>query len=110
MESCQVELVELVCPQCDYKADLLVGTQERSQTLSDMNEDFAFYKLFKCAADGTLQSIDVHNREFDGDCPEHKVKLKALTRVPENCPRCDAPVKVTEKDIGATPTSSTQDN
>jgi ribosomal protein S27AE len=94
-----MELIQLACSKCNYTADLLLGTQEPGQTFSDLNEDFAFYKLFQCDADGTVLSIDVHDREFDGNCPQHKVKLQALTHFPHACPKCGGPINVTHKDI-----------
>ena len=103
-----MERIQLACQRCNYNADLVVGTQEHGQTLSDLNEDFAFYKLFQCDADETLQSIDVNNREFEGDCPEHNVKLKALTRVPHDCPKCEGPLNVNHKDMAVSPPASTE--
>ena len=101
-----MELVQLACQNCNYAADLLVGTQEHGQTLSDLNEDFAFYKLFQCGADRRVISIDVNNREFEGNCPEHNVELQTLTHIPETCPRCDGPVTLTEKDMVDSPQES----
>jgi len=105
-----MEHIQLACSTCNYNTDLLIGTQERGQTLSDMNEDFAFYKLFQCDADETLHSIDVNNREFDGDCPEHKVKLKALEKIPHDCPKCNGPLNMSHEDMVARPQTSQNNN
>lgn len=94
-----MELVQLACCECDYGVDLLLGTQEADQTFSDLNEDFAYYRLFQCPADMTVHSINVHDREFDGACPEHKVKLQSLADLPRACPKCGGPVQLTRKDI-----------
>ncbi len=95
-----MELLELNCPKCDYKVSLLLGTQDPNQTLSDLNEDFAYYALFLCPVDKTFHSINIHDREFDGNCPEHKnVKLQAIKEIPKTCPKCGGPLEVTKKDI-----------
>ena len=76
-----------------------MGTQDPGQTFSDLNEDFAYYKLFLCPKGNDIHSIDIHFREFDGNCPQHKVELRPLTKLPETCPRCGGPVQMTPKDI-----------
>lgn len=94
-----MELIELNCPRCNYKADLLIGTQDPGQTFSDLNEDFAYYKLFLCQEGKELHSIDINFREFNGNCPQHTVKLQSLQEVPKTCPKCGGPIQVTKKDI-----------
>lgn len=95
----KLELFQLVCSRCDYKADLLVGTQEPAQTFSDLNEDFAYYRLFLCPEGSDIQSMDINFREFDGNCSQHGVELKPLTEMPKTCPKCGGPVRVSRKDI-----------
>jgi endogenous inhibitor of DNA gyrase (YacG/DUF329 family) len=90
----KLERLEVACTQCDYEVDLLVGTQSPRQTFSDLNEDFAYYKLFLCPKGNDIQSIDVHFREFDGGCPEHGVELQPLTDMPRDCPKCGESVQV----------------
>jgi hypothetical protein len=94
-----LRLLEFSCPKCAYKQHLLVGTQDPSQTFSDLNEDFAYYRLFLCPEGREIHSFDIHDREFEGDCPKHKVKLKPLTEVPKTCPKCEGTVQVTEEEI-----------
>jgi hypothetical protein len=95
----ELELFQLVCSRCDYKADLLVGTQEPAQTFSDLNEDFAYYRLFLCPEGSDIQSMDINLREFDGNCSQHGVELKPLTEMPKSCPKCGEPVRVSRMDI-----------
>jgi hypothetical protein len=95
-----VQLLELNCPRCGYHAQLLLGTQNPDQTFSDLNEDFAYYRLYKCPTDNTLHSMNVHDREWNGDCPQHKgVKLQSLNGPPTVCPKCGGPLEVVEKEI-----------
>jgi hypothetical protein len=95
----ELELLQLVCSRCNYRADLLIGTQDPGQTFSDLNEDFAYYRLFLCPEDNDIHSIDIHFREFDGSCPQHGVELLPLTELPHACPKCGGPLEVTKKDI-----------
>lgn len=94
-----MDLLEFNCLKGDYKVNLLVGTQEPNQTFSDLNEDFAYYRLFLCPVDKTLQSININDREFHGDCALHKVKLEPLQEIPKTCPKCGGPVQVVKKTI-----------
>jgi hypothetical protein len=93
----ELELLQLVCHRCDHRTDLLIGTQDPGQTFSDLNEDFAYYRLFLCPEGNDIHSMDIHFREFDGNCPQHGVGLQPLTDLPRACPKCGGPVQVTEK-------------
>lgn len=96
----KMELVELHCSNCGYKVNLLLGTQDLDQTFSDLNEDFAYYRAYLCPLDKTLHSMNVHDREWNGDCPEHRnVKLQPLQDLPKTCPKCSGPLEVTVKEI-----------
>ncbi len=95
-----MQLLELYCPKCGYNAKLLLGTQNPDQTLSDLNEDFAYYRLYRCPTDKELFSMNAHDREWDGSCPTHKnTKLQPLSEMPTTCPRCGMPLEVSEKEI-----------
>jgi hypothetical protein len=79
---------------------LLLGTQNPDQTFSDLNEDFAYYRLYQCPADKELYSMNVNDREWTGTCPQHKTtKLQPLSKIPATCPRCGSPMEVSEKEI-----------
>ncbi len=92
-----MELLELNCPRCGYNSQILLGTQNLDQTFSDLNEDFAYYKLYLCPSDKTFYSINVNDREWDGKCPQHKdVLLQPLQQVPKTCPRCGGPLDITQ--------------
>jgi hypothetical protein len=91
--------LQVNCPKCGYNAHLLLGTQNPDQTFSDLNEDFAYYKLYLCPADKSLHSMNVNDREWNGTCPKHKIaKLQPLNDIPKTCPRCDGPLDTIEEE------------
>ena len=96
-----MELWEYVCEneQCGYKKRLLQGTHMTNQTLTDLNEDFANYRIFHCSEGKELYSIDTHDREFDNQCPIHHIELQELDELPEHCPKCGRKTHSTEKEM-----------
>jgi hypothetical protein len=76
-----------------------LGTQDPDQTFSDLNEDFAYYRIYLCPVDKTLYSMNVHDREWNGTCPQHKnMKLQPLQELPKTCPKCGGPLEIKEKE------------
>jgi transcription initiation factor IIE alpha subunit len=94
-----MELKKLVCPNCGYKKELLVGSSDREHTLSDLNEDFAEYRIYHCPEGKELHSLDANDREFDGKCPIHDVDLEELEDVPGDCPKCGGPLSHQDEDV-----------
>ena len=95
-----MQLLQLDCPKCGYNTRLLLGTQNPDQTFSDLNEDFAYYRLYQCPADKMLHSMNANDRDWAGNCPIHKnVRLQPLSEIPTSCPRCSGPLEVSEKEI-----------
>jgi len=95
-----MKLLKLTCPACNYTISLLEGTQGPDQTYADLNEDFAFYKLFLCPVDNLIHSININDREFKGNCPEHPgTKLLPLKELPKSCTMCEGALEVTEEEI-----------
>ncbi len=94
-----MELKKLACQICEYKTDLLVGSSDSEHTLSDLNEDFADYKIYHCPEGKELHSLDANDREFDERCPIHGVELKELEDVPGECPKCGGPLSHQKEDI-----------
>ncbi|MHA2068336.1 MAG: hypothetical protein ACXABY_28570 [Candidatus Thorarchaeota archaeon] len=90
---------EISCSECSYHKDLLVGSVSAEQTLSDVNEDFACYKLHLCEEGKEILSLDIHDREFDGMCPVHGKKLVPTNEMPSECPKCGASLKSEKRDI-----------
>ena len=96
-----MELWEFMCENehCGYQKRLLKGTPMANQTLTDLNEDFANYRIFLCPEVKELYSIDTHDREFDNQCPIHHIELQELDELPELCPKCGGKTHSTEKAI-----------
>jgi hypothetical protein len=67
------------------------------QTLTDVNNDFAQYKLFLCRKELTFVHTDVLDAQFDNKCPSDKSELEQIDD-PHNaeCPRCGKELKVEE--------------
>lgn len=57
------------CKNCGYKTELVVGSSVTSESLKDLNEDSADFRIFECTHDHELFAIDVHDRDFDNTCP-----------------------------------------
>src|SRR5687767_15702998 len=65
------------------------------QILTDVNNDFAQYRLFVCRKELTLVHADVLDAHFDNKCPSDKSELEPIDD-PEHvkCPRCGNDLKV----------------
>ncbi len=92
-----MELIEFDCKNCGYKTHLLTGTNTPDQTLSDLNEDFAHFKVYLCPEGKELYSFDHHDREFDQKCPIHHEELQEQNEIPGYCPKCGGNTQTTEK-------------
>jgi hypothetical protein len=94
-----MELWKLKCKICKYATHVLTGTSESDQTFSDLNEDFSYYRVYECANDKTLLSINVWDSEFFGKCPEHETKLHKLKSLPESCPKCNSKLEAAKLEM-----------
>jgi len=92
-----MELIEFDCENCSYNKQLLKGTSAPDQTFSDLNEDFAHYRVYFCPEGKELYSFDHHDREFDEKCPIHHVELQEKKELPDHCPKCGGNTQTTEK-------------
>ncbi len=81
------------CENCGYTNELILGSSVTAESLKDLNEDSADFKIFKCKNDRELFTIDVHSSDFDNKCP---VCGAAVTEINidkidgHTCPRCDS--------------------
>ena len=66
-----------------------------NQILTDVNNEFAQYRLFVCRKELTLVHADILDAHFDNKCPSDKSELEPIDD-PEHvkCPRCDKELKV----------------
>lgn len=94
---------QIRCNSCGYAAKLTIGSTELSQTYSDLNEDFALYQLFVCPKEKEFVIANVHNRDFDNECPAHGGKLAPVTDIPpKKCPKCGADIEANKIDVSET--------
>jgi hypothetical protein len=75
----------------------MVGTPDMDQILTDVNTEFAQYKLFVCKKEGKFIHADVQDTQFDGKCPSDGTDLdEVLEPLKAGCPRCGKELKVQE--------------
>jgi C4-type Zn-finger protein len=94
-----LKLNELKCEKCGYHAEFLVGSTDPSGTLTDLNEDFADYRLFQCEEEDEYHSLNRLDPDFDGKCPIHDAELKEVKSDKVACPICGNMLHTHEKDI-----------
>jgi len=88
------------CSKCGYETKLNLGSTDLDQTYSDLNEDFAYYKLFLCKKENIFVSENVYNRHFDNKCPADGSELVPVEEIPpKKCPKCKADITPTKLDI-----------
>ena len=90
-----LKIYNFKCPACGYESRHPVGTPDMDQILTDVNNDFAQYKLFVCKKELTLVHADIMDAHFDNKCPSDKSELEPIDD-PEHakCPRCSKELKV----------------
>ncbi|HVP22398.1 MAG TPA: hypothetical protein VMS77_00640 [Conexivisphaerales archaeon] len=91
-----MERWRLECPRCGEKALVEVGSYEGDQSYSDLNEDFAFFKVFSCPVHKGWVYRNVSDRTFDGSCTLDGGKLNAFDITSGKCPRCGGAILRTE--------------
>jgi hypothetical protein len=64
------------------------------QTLTDVNTEFAEYRLFVCKKESKLVHEDVLSSSFTGRCPSDGSKLVEIDGIPKVCPACNQPITV----------------
>lgn len=78
------------CNSCGYETKLPLGSSDLDQTLTDVNADYAEYRLFKCQAESKFVYANIHDKLFEGKCPSDKSMLIEIDHAnpPMKCPRC----------------------
>lgn len=94
-----VDIWDINCSKCDYGCRLNVGSTELDQTFTDLNEDFAYYRLFLCREEKKFISANIHDRHFDERCPADGSKLIAIDVPPRTCPECGAELAARKLDM-----------
>ncbi len=67
------------------------------QILTDVNTEFAEFKLFVCLKEQKFVHADVLDANFDGKCPSDGSNLKEVADSNHaNCPRCGGDLEIKE--------------
>jgi peptide subunit release factor 1 (eRF1) len=90
-----LKIYRFKCLACGYDSRHPVGTPGMNQILTDVNNEFAQYRLFVCRKELILVHADILDAQFDNKCPSDKSELEPIDD-PEHakCPRCDKELKV----------------
>lgn len=78
------------------------------QTLTDVNTEFAQYKLFVCKKEQKFVHADILDAQFDGKCPSDASELEEVQPLEVKCPRCGKDLEITEIKPLATADSATE--
>jgi hypothetical protein len=66
------------------------------QTLTDVNTEFAQYRLFVCRKEKKFVHADVLDPHFDGKCPSDGTELEEADPRQARCPRCGKELEIKE--------------
>lgn len=92
-----VKVYSYNCPACGYHSKHMIGTPDMDQILTDVNTEFAQYKLFVCSKEKKFVHADVQDAHFDGSCPSDKTKLEEVEDPGQaKCPHCGKELKIDE--------------
>lgn len=102
-----LKVFSFVCKSCGYKAKLLLGSADLDQTLTDVNADYADYRLFICKKESKFVHADIHDKSFWGRCPSDGTALEGIQDPRQaKCPRCGNELEIQEISPLATDTSA----
>lgn len=73
-----------------------MGSPNGDQILTDVNTEFAQYKLFACTQEKKFVGANVLDAGFAGKCPSDGSVLQEVDVKQARCPRCGSPLKVEE--------------
>jgi hypothetical protein len=84
-------IYHFTCKSCLYESKLPLGSSDLDQILTDVNADYAEYRLFKCQTESKFVHADIHDKGFEGKCPSDGSKLVEINQEtpPIKCPRCN---------------------
>lgn len=86
-----MQIYHFKCNSCAYEAKLPLGNSDLDQTLTDVNTDYAEYRLFVCKAESKFVHADIHDKDFEDKCPSDGSELIKIDQKipPTKCPRCN---------------------
>lgn len=91
-----VKVFSFKCKSCGYEAKLPLGSSDLDQTLTDVNADYAEYRLFICKKESKFVHADIHDKSFEGRCPSDGTKLEEADPKQAKCPRCGKELEIQE--------------
>ncbi len=93
-----MQVYRIKCESCGYETKLLLGSSDFDQILTDVNADYAEYRLFVCKKESKFVHADIHSKDFGGKCPVDGSILEEIAELPPvKCPRCGQSRLVTEE-------------
>ncbi|MGI0025575.1 MAG: hypothetical protein ACREA4_10595 [Nitrososphaera sp.] len=92
-----MKVYDFSCPSCKFESRNQVGTPDGDQILTDVNTEFAQYKLFACLREKKFVGANVLEAGFDGKCPSDGSPLQEVDVLEAGCPRCGSQLEVKEK-------------
>jgi predicted RNA-binding Zn-ribbon protein involved in translation (DUF1610 family) len=91
-----VKVYNFKCKSCGYEAKLPLGSSDLDQTLTDVNADYAEYRLFICKKESKFVHVDIHDKGFGGRCPSDGTELEEVDPKQAKCPRCGKALEIRE--------------
>ena len=103
-----MRVYSLKCPACGYGSRHQLGTPDMDQILTDVNTEFAQYRLFVCKKEKKFVHADVLDAHFDSKCPSDGTDLEEVKDPRQaKCPRCCKELEIEEiKPLAAADTSA----
>lgn len=96
------------CPACGYHSRHSLGTPDMDQTLTDVNTEFAQYKLFVCKKEKKFVHLDVLDSHFDNRCPADSSELEQVDPEKALCPVCGRELEIEDAKPLATADSAAE--
>ncbi len=95
------------CPACGYQSRHQLGTPDIDQTMTDVNTEFAQYRLFVCKKEKKFVHADMLDAGFDKKCPSDGTELEEVDPREAKCPGCGRELETQEiKPLAAADTSA----
>ena len=91
-----VKVYSFKCKSCGYGSKLPLGSADLDQTLTDVNADYAEYRLFVCKKESKFVHADIHDKGFVGMCPSDGTELEEVDPKKAKCPRCGRELEIQE--------------
>ncbi|HEY7733855.1 MAG TPA: hypothetical protein VIB07_03590 [Nitrososphaera sp.] len=74
----------------------MLGSPDMDQIMTDVNTEFAQYRLFVCRKEKKFVHLDFLDHSFDGRCPADSTLLEQVREDEAKCPRCGKELSIEE--------------